>query len=114
MLTALALAVFGFIRGLWVHSGSPWESFGSSVVVSITRVRPGGRWIHTWTLGSLVFAMGVAMLSPIRAFGYSCVAGFAPVRPGVVVLTRVLPGGRWVYSGSLGSLGFALRVGGFV
>ena len=85
-----ALGVAGFIRGLWVHSGSPWGLLGSCGVVGFTWFRPGGRWVHPEWLGSLEFALGVV--------------GF----------TRVHPYGRSVYLGSLGSLGFALEDAGFI
>ena len=46
-----ALGVVRFIWGIWVHSGSPWGSLGSSAVVVFTRVHPGGRWVHPESLG---------------------------------------------------------------
>ena len=51
--------VVGFIRGRWVHSGSPWGSLGSSWVVGFTRVRYLGRWVHPGLLDSLGITLGV-------------------------------------------------------
>ena len=65
----------GFIKCLWVHSNSPWVSLGSSGVVGFTRVRPGVRWVHLQSFGSLAFALEVV--------------GF----------TRRRPEGRWVHAG---------------
>ena len=76
------LGVDGFIRGSWIHSGTPW-----------------GYLVHPGSLGSLRFALGVAGFfragwvdtgSPLGSMGSSGVVGFTGVRPG----------GRWVHSGS--------------
>ena len=40
------VAVVGFIRGRWVHWGTPWVSFGLSGVAGLIRVKPGGRRVH--------------------------------------------------------------------
>ena len=69
-----------FIRGRWVHLRSHCVSLGSSRVVTFTRVRLWGGWIHPGSLGSLGFVLGVV--------------GF--IR------------GCWVHSGSpLGSMGLS-------
>ena len=81
------LGVIGFIRGLWVHSGSPCGSLGSSVVVGFIRVRPSDSWGARW--GSLSTS-------------------------GVVRFIRVRPWGRCVHSGSLSTLRFALGVVGYI
>ena len=128
-----ALWFVGFIRVRRVHSGSPCWSLGSSGVIGFTLVRPRGPWDHTWSLGSLRFAMGV-----VRSLPEDCrvhpgslsslrlapgVVGFIRVRrvlsrspmgslgsSGFVGFTRVCPGDRWVHTGSLGSFGFSLGV----
>ena len=43
---ARALGIVGFIRSLWVHSGAPWGSIGSSGVVGLTQVRLWSRGVH--------------------------------------------------------------------
>ena len=78
----------GFFLGIWGHSYAPWgsplRSMGSSGVVCFTRLRPGGRWVHPGSLGSLVYAQGVIgfvsgrwVLSSLRS---SRVIGSTPVR----------------------------------
>ena len=62
----------------------------------LTRVRPGGRWVHPRLLGSLRFAIGVV--------GF---VGFVRVRHGGRL---VRSGVRWVHSRSLGLLRFTLGV----
>ena len=37
----------------------PWRSLGSSRAMVFTRVRPEGRWVYPWSLGSLGCALGV-------------------------------------------------------
>ena len=63
-LLARGIGVVGFFRGLWFHSCAPWVQIGfiwgrwvhtgaslalmgSSVVVAVTPVRPGGRWVQS-------------------------------------------------------------------
>ena len=88
--------VVGFIRGLLIHSDSPWGSLGY----------PG-------SLGSLGFAFGVhAFIQGCWVLSGSCLGSLCS--SGVVGFTRV----RLVHSGaprwSLGSVGFALGVVGFI
>ena len=52
------VGVVVFIRGRWVHRGSPGGPAGSSGVAGFTGVRPGGRRVHPWSLGSLECALG--------------------------------------------------------
>ena len=85
-----ALQVVGFIRGRWIHSGSPWVSL---VLLWFALL---GCWVYPESLGSVGFALGVV--------------GFIRVRR---VHLR-LSWGRWVHPGSLGSLVFALGVVGFI
>ena len=76
-----ALGVVGFMRDRWVHdgaswgssgsfgcslghSGVPWGWSGSLVVVGFTRLRPVGRRVHSGSLGSLGYVLGV--VSAIR------------------------------------------------
>ena len=138
------IRVVGFILGRWVHSVAPWGSFGSSGVVRITQLRPGYRWIHMGSFGSLRCALGVFGFIRVRlvhsgaprgALGSSGVVGFTPVRPGcrcvhpwsigslgcalwvvgfILGGTQVCPGGSWVHTGSFGSLRCALGVFGFI
>ena len=55
----------GFMQRCWVHTCAPLALIGSSGVVgfilglSITRVRPGGRWVNLRLLGSIACALGV-------------------------------------------------------
>ena len=100
---------------------------GSCAVVVFTWVRPGGRWIHQGSLGSLGFAFGVVVLirgcwihssSRWGSLGSSGFVGFTRVRAGVVGFNPVRAGSRWVHPGSLSSLlgvvGCALWVVGFM
>ena len=48
-----------FIRGRWVRWGVPWESLGSSGVPWFIGMRAGGRSVHTMSLDSSGFALGV-------------------------------------------------------
>ena len=90
------LGVVGFIQGCWVHSGSLSGSLGSSGFAWFTRVRPGGGWVHT------VFCVHSG--SAWGSLGSSWLFGF----------TRARTGGRRVHPCSLGSLGYALVVVGFI
>ena len=103
-------AVVGFMR-----SGTPWGSLGSSgvvgfsrvrssVVVGFNRVRPGGRWVHPESLGSLRSAMGIVWFIRGPLVHSMQFVGF----------TRLRHGGRWVHPGSLGSRGFALGFNAFI
>ena len=108
-----ALRVVAFIRGCWVHSGMPWRSFGSSWVARITQVRPGYRWIQSFSL--LRCALGVFGFIRFRLVHSGATWGAlgACVSLGsseVVVFTRVCHGGRWVNTGYLGSVPRALGV----
>ena len=67
-----------FVSGRSVHSRASWGSLGSSGVGAIIHARPGGRWVHPGSLGSLAQALGV--LGSL----------------GIVLFTRVKPWGRWV------------------
>ena len=110
----VALRVVGFMRGRWVHSGSPWGSFGSSWVVEFTRIRFEYRWLHPEPLGSLLFALVLVGFIRCRwvhsdsyqvgSLGSSAFVGFTSVRLG----------GRLVRRRSLGSLGVALSAIGFI
>ena len=51
--------VVGFIRGRWVYSGAPWGSSGSFGIVGFIRVFPGGRCVHSRSLGSFRCALAV-------------------------------------------------------
>ena len=138
-----ALGVVGLIRGRWVHSCSPWGRWvypgllGSlDFVVGFSRVHACVRWVHPWSLcslglalvslgslGSLGFVLGVVRFMQGRcvhsgsrsgSLGSSGVVRFTQVRAGGVGFTSVRAGGRWVHPGSLGSVGFALGVVGFI
>ena len=79
--------ILGFIR---ICAG------GRLVPAVFTRVRAGGCWIHSGSLGSLGFALG--------ALGSSEIVGFTWVRAG----------GHWVLPGSFDSLGFTQEVVWFI
>ena len=80
------MRVVEFIRGRWVHSGSPSGSLGSSWVVGFTQVRPWLLWVHPWWHSS----------TRSGSLGSSWIIG------------RHM--GRCVYSKSVDSLGCALGV----
>ena len=66
-------------------------------------------WVHPGSLGSFGFALGVVGF--IRGHWVDEGAPWGSFSSfGLVVFTRVRPGGRWVHSVSLDSLGFALGV----
>ena len=75
----------------------------------LTSVRPGGRWVHPGSIGSVGFALGVVGF--IRGLWVQSVAHWLSLgSSGVVGFTRVRTGCHWVPTVSLGSLGFALSV----
>ena len=86
-------------------------SLGSSGVVKFTLVHPGGRWVHSGSLGSLRFTLGVVAFTQVRHSGslWRSLGSSSAVE-----FTRVRPGGHWVHPGSLGSFGFSLGVIGFI
>ena len=94
---ACALGVVWLIRGIWVHVGASWGSFG---VVGFVRVCLGSRGCTMLVVGVHWVHAGV----PLWLSG-----SFA-----VVVFTPVCPWGPRVNSGSLGLLGYALVVVGFM
>ena len=91
----------------------------SSVAVGFTRVRPVCLLVHPGSLRSLRCALVIVGIIHGRLVHYG-----APWRSlgssGYVSLTRERPGGRlahacrWVHPRSLGTLGCALRVVGFI
>ena len=94
-------------------------SLGSFGVVEFIRVHPGGRWVHSGSLGSFGCSLVVVVFilgrrDRLVSLGSFCVVGFVWGSFRVVGFVRVHPGGRWVHSGSFGSFKFALGVGGFV
>ena len=88
-------------------------SLDSSGFVRFTRVGPVGRWVHTWSLGSLGFSLVVVGL--IR---YHWVNSGAPRgsvgSSGVVRFVLVRTWGLCVHPSSLGSFGCALGVVGII
>ena len=88
-----SLWVIVFIRVRWVYLGAPWVSSCTYGYLWFIRALPGVvvyirvLWVHSGATG--------------RSFGF---VGFVPARPG----------GRRVYSRSLGSFRLALRVVGFI
>ena len=95
---------------------------GSCDVVGFTRVRPGGRWVLSGSLGSLGCGVGL-ILSPWVHFcalsvslSSSVVIGFSLRwdHPGLWGFILVQRGGRWVFPESLGSLVCAQGVVGFI
>ena len=88
-----ALGVVGFIRGRWVHSGSHWESLGSTRVVGFIRCR----WFQSGSARGSLSSSGVIAFtlvcrrvrwllsgSPLWSFGLSGFFGFAGFAIGVV------------------------------
>ena len=122
-----ALGVVGFVRGRWVHLGAPW---GTSCSSGVAGMCSWGHRIRLWSIGSLGCALVVVgfvldrwvhMGTPWESSGSVGVAGFIGFRPRC---RRVRLGslgslwsdlrGRQLRSVSLGSLGCALGVVGFV
>ena len=98
-----ALQVVGFIRGRWIHSGSPWVSL---VLLWFALL---GCWVYPESLGSVGFALGVVGFIRVRRVHLRLPWGSLGSY-GVVGFIRVRPGGRWVHVVSLGSLRFAMGV----
>ena len=76
-------------------------------------MRPGGRWVHPGSMGSVMCAMvvvGIIMDCWIRSRALWGWLGSS----GVVAITGVRPGDRWVRPGSLGSLARSIGVVGFI
>ena len=59
----------------------PLGWLGSSGVVGFTRVRPGGRWVHSGLFGSLWFAIGVVGFIRVHPGGRSVCSEFRWVHP---------------------------------
>ena len=131
-LNQFTLVVVVFIWRRWVHSGSNWGSLRSSGVAGFT-LGAGvfirwvhsdslwGRWIHTASLGSLGFELGVVEVvgfTLVRPEGHWVHPGSLGSHTGApwrsLRVTRVCPGSRWGHTGSLGLLGFAMAVVGFI
>ena len=106
--------VVGFIRGGWVPLGAPYGSSGSFGVVGLMWVRPGGLRVNSWSLGSFVCALGVVGFIRDRWVHWLSTPWVSSGSFGSVGFTGVRPGGRPVHSRSLGSLGCALLVVGFI
>ena len=135
-----ALGVVGFIQCRWVHWGTSWGSSGSSGfcwlhwgahlgssgssgVAVLIGVRPGGRRVRPGSLGSLRCTLEVVRCRWVNwgahwgSWGPSNVARTIELRPGG---RRVSLGlleywcSPWGSSGSLGSLGCAMGVLGYV
>ena len=85
-----AFVVAGFVLVRLVCPCAPWESLGTFGFVWFVQVRPWNPWVHSGLSGSSGCSLDVA--------------GFIRVRLGVplasIGFVRVLPGGRWVLSGS--------------
>ena len=96
-----------FIRGRWVHSGSPCGPQGSTAIIWFTRFHPWGRWVNPVWLGSHVFALEDAGYIRGSCVHPSSLCGCMG-SSGVIGFSRVHAGGRRGYPGSLGSLGFTL------
>ena len=86
-----ALRVVWFIRGRWVHSGSPCRPLDSSCVVGFTLFRPRNRCVHPVLLGSLGYILEdawflrcscVHSISAWGSMGSSRVVKFTWARPG--------------------------------
>ena len=105
------IRVVEFIRGRWVHSGSPRVSLCSSWVVGFTQVRPwfiqgGVVWfiMYHWAPYGSLRLLEVGGLTRMRPGG-------CWVQPGSLVNALLGVGfmrGRWVHPRTLGSLGCAL------
>ena len=54
-----ALVLVGFMQGRWVHWSAPSCLSGSCGVAELIVVRPGVHLVHTGSLGSLGYALGV-------------------------------------------------------
>ena len=94
-----ALGVARFIQVIWVHSGSPWGSLDSCWFVGFTRIRPGGRWVHLESFGSLAFALEVVGFIRVRPKDHWVDArSFGSLRFTLGVFQFIR--GRWVHSGS--------------
>ena len=81
---------------LWVfefHWGAPWGRRGRCV-----------HWVALWGSSGSFGVTGFIVVRPSGLSGSFRITGFIGVRPG----------NRWIRSGSLGSLGCALGVVGFV
>ena len=89
-----------------VRSCAPLRSSGSFMLIAY----PGGRRVHSGSLGSFVRALVVGGFIRVR-----CVRSGAPwVSSSSFGFIRGLPGGRRVHSGSLGSFRRGLGVVGFI
>ena len=138
-----ALSVVGFIRGRWVrtrtHPGSlgSLEHEGHWVHPRSLGLHWLAQWVHPGSLGALRFALWWVHPGLLRSFGFthgvvglSWLVGVVGIIRGrwvhsgapsgsvgssrCVEFTRVLPSGRWVHPESLGSLGLAMGVLGFI
>ena len=107
--------VVGFMRGHWVHSGSPWGSLSSSgVALRVVRFICG-RWVHSRSPWVSLCSSRVVRFTQ----GYPGFVWFTRVRPcgrsvHPVWFSQVRPWGRCVHPESLDSLRFALGVVGFI
>ena len=130
------LAVVGVhscvIRGRLDHSGAHWVTLGSCRVVGFTQVRTGCRWVNQGSLGSdlafgliqghwksLEIALGIVGLiwgRWVHSVNPEIVGFIRRVSLGsfgVVLFTRMSPGGCWVPPGSSGIFEFTpVRPGG--
>ena len=124
--TRAHLDVVVLIQDRSVDSHAPWVSLGSFGVVRFTRVRPGGRWVHSRacapvvhpeSLGAHACVLGffrggwVYSHAPWRSFDSYRVFGFTRTALEEVGFIYVRLGGRWE---SLGLLMRALVVVGFI
>ena len=62
------MGVVGVILVRWIYSGAPCGSSGSFGFVGYIRPRPGGRRIHSGSLGSFVRALGVVGFILIHSY----------------------------------------------
>ena len=88
---AHAVGVDGLIWGGWVHSVVSLQSMGSSGVVVITHMSPGGCWVRPGSFVSVTHSLGVVGFirgrsinsrAPCRSMGSSGGVGFDRVRSG--------------------------------
>ena len=108
----------GFIRCVLDHAGASWVLFGSFGVVGFTWVRPWGRRVHSWWLGSLVCPLlvdgfirgGWVQLGAPRGSSGSlrslCSRGW-----GLEVVWFIR--GRWIHSGAPRGSSVSFGVAGF-
>ena len=89
----------------WVHSTEPCKLMGSSWVVGFIRTRPGGRWVHLGSLGSLERLVS-CWVYPSSLGSFGCAVGVVRFICGLLVHSRA----SWGSLDLSGVVGFTLVV----